>query len=404
MTIEQAPLSFPFRPESLYQPAPEWAELRSSRPVARIQMPDGTLAWLVTRADDVRQVFFDPRFSRAAAAAAATEAGQGGVSMAAGCESIIGMEGAEHARLRGLVAGTFTFRKTEAMRPKVRALVNELIDGLMARPQPGDLAEDFSLQLPIRVLCELLGVPAEDQGFFRSSAEVVVGDELRDPDVSRVMLGRLLEYFEKLIARKREHPADDLISALVQAKDTGGKLSHHELRLLGLVTLIAGYESTAAEINMFVLSLFRYRQEWERLKAHQELLPQAVEELMRFCLLTDVGTGFPRVTTEDVELGGVTIPAGALVLPAFIPAGRDPALFRDPDRLDVTRDGKIAHFGFGAGAHRCLGSGLARVELQEALRGLMTRMPGLRLAVPDSDLRLMPGRIVHTFESLPVLW
>ncbi|HUZ23245.1 MAG TPA: cytochrome P450 [Streptosporangiaceae bacterium] len=404
MTLADTPFAFPFKADSLYHPAPQWAELRERRPVAEIRMPDGTTAWLVTRTEDVRQVFFDQRFSRAAAAAAATAAGQGGVSMAAGSESIIGMDGPEHTRLRSLVAGTFTIRRTEWMRPKIRTVVHELLDGLQAQPQPADLVRHFSLPLPIRVLCEVLGVPPEDHEVFRSSAEVVVGDEMRDPEQSRVFLKRLLDYFDDLIAKKRDRPADDLITVLVQARDVDGKLSEHELRLLCLVMLIAGYESTSAEINMFVLTLLRHPREWARLKAQPDLLPQAVEELLRFAQLTDVGTGFPRVTTEEVELSGVTIPAGAVVLPAFIPASRDPALFDEPDRLDLMRGDKIPHFGFGAGAHRCLGAGLARVELQEAMRGLLTRLPDLRLGVPESDLRLMEGRIVHTFEALPVSW
>lgn len=402
MTLQETPLSFPFKADSLYHPAPTWTELREQRPVTEIRMPDGSTAWLVIRHEDVRQVLIDPRFSRAAAAAAA--AGQGGIAAAAGADSILGMDPPEHSRLRRLVAGAFTHRRSEALRPKIRELVNELLDDLLTQPQPADLIQHFSLPLPMRVLCQLLGVPAEDQEVFRGSAEAVMGDEQRDPEHSMVLLNRLLDYFGDLIAQRRRAPADDLISALVQARDVDDQLSEHELKMLCLGVMIAGYESTGSEINMFVLTLLHDPGEWSRLRANPELLPQAVEELLRFAQLTDVGVGLPRVTTEQVTLSGVTIPAGVAVLPALVPANRDPQVFAEPDRLDLTRGPKLAHYGFGAGAHHCLGASLARVELQEALRGLATKLPGLRLGVPESELPFMEGRVVRTLEALPVAW
>ena len=246
-------------------------------------------------------------------------------------------------------------------------------------------------------------MPPEDQDLFRNSTDVVMSTEMRDPEESRASLDKLLDYLGDLIANKREHPTDDLISALIQARDVDDKLSEQELRLLCLAMLVAGYESTAAQIGLFVMTLLHYPEELERLKAQPDLVPKAVEELLRFVHLGEYGTGFPRVTTEEVVLSGVTIPAGAMVLPAMIPADRDPAVFADPDRLDVAREVN-PHFGFGYGPHRCLGAMLARVELQEALRGLLDRMPGLALAVPESELRFVPGRILRTLEELPVTW
>jgi cytochrome P450 len=292
----------------------------------------------------------------------------------------------------------------EALRPRIREIVDELLDELQDKPQPADLYRGFTLPLPIRVLCELLGVPAKDQEVFSRSAGVVMGDDQRDPDESRQLLDDLFSYLNGLIAEKRANPAEDLITTMVQARDVDGKLSEHELRLLCLAVLIAGYESTVAELNMFVLTLMRHPDEWDRLKKQPDLIPQATEELLRFAQLSPVGIGFPRVTTEEVELGGVTIPAGAMVLPGYVPANRDPGVCPMPNKLDVTREGKIQHFGFGAGAHRCIGAGLARVELQEALRGLLTRLPDMRMAVPDSEIPFISGRIVHTVEALPVRW
>jgi len=186
---------------------------------------------------------------------------------------------------------------------------------------------------------------------------------------------------------------------------------------LGL--LIGGHETTANQINMFVLTLMRYPDELARLRAAfprrldlrsaqdptqiPDAVPRAVEELMRFSQLGDGGASLPRVTTEEVELGGVTIPKGAAVLPALGAANRDPAVFADPDRLDLTRTVN-PHLGFGGGVHHCLGAQLARMELQEALGGLLRRLPGLRVAVPDAELRFKPGMVVRSLEALPVTW
>jgi cytochrome P450 len=403
MALPDTPLPFPFPTDSLYAPAPLWSELREHRPVAEVDL-GGLTAWVVVRHDDVRQVLTDPRFSRALAAEA--EAQQGGIAQAAGRDAILGMDPPEHTRLRRLVAGAFTVRQAEALRPKVRALVAELLDDLQAQPKPADLVKNFSLPLPMRVLFELLGVPLADQDFFRTNAAAVMGTAQSDPEETMVSLKRLLGYFEELVARKRAEPGDDLITTLVQTSDTDGdRLSEHELKMLCLGVLIAGYESTYCELNMFVLTLHRHPQEWARLTADPELVPNAVEELMRFAQLSPFGIGNPRVTKEAVELSGVTIPAGAMVLPGLIPANRDRGLCPvRPDELDLTREESTQHFGFGAGAHRCLGAALARVELQEALHGLVTRLPELRLGVPEPDLKFVAGRVVYTLESLPVTW
>ncbi len=403
MALPSTPLPFPFPTDSLYAPAPLWTELREQRPVAEVDM-GGMTAWVVVRHEDVRQVLTDPRFSRALAAEA--EAQQGGIAQAAGRDAILGMDPPEQTRLRRLVAGAFTVRQAEALRPKIRALVEELLDDLQAQPQPADLVEHFSLPLPMRVLFELLGVPLEDQDFFRTNAGAVMGTSQTDPEESMVSLKRLLAYFEELVARKRANPGEDLITSLVQARDADGdRLSEHELKMLCLGVLIAGYESTYCELNMFVLTLHRHPGEWTKLKANPELLPGAVEELMRFAQLSPFGIGNPRVTREAVELSGVTIPAGAMVLPGLIPANRDPGLCpAHPDRLDISREETTQHFGFGAGAHRCLGAALARTELQEAMRGLMNRLPGLQLGVPESELKFVGGRVVYTLEALPVSW
>lgn len=398
---ETMAVKFPLPPaDSLYHPAPQLAELRTNRPVAEVSFPDGSTGWLVTRYADVRQVLIDARFSRAAAATAAgSDTGIGIVA----AESMLGMDPPEHTRLRRLVAGAFTARRVEELRRKVTALVDELLADVAARPRPVDLVEHFSLPLPVRVICELLGVPPEDQHIFHGWSDTIMSDAGRDPAEIRAAMDKLAEYFGRLIADKRATPADDLMTALIAARDEGDRLSETELVNLCFGLLIAGHETTANQINMFLLTLLHFPEEYERLVASPELVPQAVEELMRFVQLGEGGVGLPRVTTEEVELGGVTIPAGSVVLTSFAAANRDESVFADADRLDLKRE-VAQHLGFGAGAHHCLGAQLARMELQEALSGLLRRLPGLHIAVPDSQLKFKSGMIVRSLETLPVTW
>jgi cytochrome P450 len=355
----------------------------------------------VTGLEEARRVLVDPRFSRAAAASS-PDAPQFGLGPLA-TESIIAMDPPEHTRLRRLVASAFTSRRVEELRPRVAGTVDELIGAMRRMPRPVDLVENFSLPLPVQVICELLGVPASDRPTFHAWSDTLMGDANRDPAETRAAFEGLSYYFAGLIAAKRAGPRDDLMTALIAARDSDDRLSERELVTMCLGLLIGGHETTANQINMFVLTLLRHPDELARLRADPDAVPRAVEELMRFSQLGDGGATLPRVTTEDVELGGVTIPKGSAVLPALGAANRDPAVFADPDRLDLTRAAN-PHLGFGGGVHHCLGAQLARMELQEALRGLFGRLPGLRVAVSEAELRFKPGMVVRSLETLPVTW
>ena len=400
-TLDDQPVAFPFpAPPSLFHPAPQLKDLQQSRPVVRIQLPDGKQAWLVTRYDDVRQVLIDPRFSRAAASAPGMP--DTGLGQAA-ADSILGMDPPEHTRLRRLVAAAFTARRVEALRPRAAQIVDELIDHLLTQQQPADLVENFSLPLPVQVICELLGVPAEDRHVFHEWSDTVLSDTSRDPADIQHAFGQLGEYFGGLIAAKRAQPADDLMTALINARDAQDRLSERELVQLCFSLLIAGHETTANQINMILLNLHEFPEQLQRLQANPETIPQAVEELMRFVQLGNVGAGLPRVTTEEVELSGVRIPAGQAVIPVMTVANRDPSIVADPDKLDVRRP-PSSHLAFGAGVHHCLGAQLARMELQVALRGLLTRLPKLELAAPVAELTFKDGMIVRSLRALPVRW
>jgi cytochrome P450 len=387
----------PPAPVSPDDPAPEvFAQLKSC-PVAHGELPDGSPAWLVGGYDQVRQVLSDQRFSRALAVAPGRSLQ--GIELSS-AESILGMDPPEHTRLRKLVASAFTARRVEAMRPRVAEIVAELIGAFTAGPQPTDLMTSFSLPLPVRVVCEMLGVPTADMDRFRAWSSTLVTDWEQDTGEILTALAELYEYFADLIGIRRARPADDLLSALIAARDSGDRLSEAELTNLACTILVAGYETTAHSISLSLLALLAHPAQLARLRADPALIPAAVEELVRYVRLGVLPLS--RVTTEAVELGGVTIPAGDVVLPVIQAANRDPLMYSEPERFDIGR--APSHLGFGSGPHHCLGAQLARVELQEAMRGLVTLVPGLALAVPSADLRFKPGMAIYNLRELPVTW
>jgi cytochrome P450 len=393
MSVGDRPVKYtpPLPSQPLYSIDPD-------RPVFRAELPDGRVAWMVSGYENVRQVLVDQRFSRALAVTPG-HAQPGWELIAAG--SINGMDPPGHTRLRKLVTSAFTARRIESLRPRVAGIVGELIDAMLDRPQPVDLVASFSLPLPAQVICEMLGVPAEDLEQFHAWSDTIVGNWQRDPDQILTAFAELYGYFGRLLAAKRAQPADDLISALIAARDDADRLSEEELNVMCCTLLVAGHETTANVINLSLLVLSDHPDDMARLRADPGLIPGAVEELLRWARLGSIANS--RATKEDVAIGGVTIPADELVIPIFANANRDPAVFRDPDRFDIARDG-LGHLTFGAGVHHCIGAQLARVELQEAFRGLIGRLPGLRLAVPASDLEFTPGMALNSLRELPVRW
>ena len=398
MTQQDKPIPYPFAPsETIYHPSPEYAELREKCPVPHIELPDGTRAWLATRHADVRQVFTDPRFSRTAASGEDRPTQELG-SLAA--DSLIGMDPPRHTKMRRVVSHAFTFRRVEQLRPTVAELIDGMIDRLAAAGPPADLIPHLSAPLPIYVISKLFGIPEADQDKVRSWSDALVGDWDADPAKPQAAL----DAFGELIADRRKNPGDDLMSALVEAWDAEDDLTERELIAVTAGIFVGGHETTTNQINMFLLVLSRHPEQLATLDGHDpEAIGRAVEELSRFIQLGDNGVLLPRVTVAEVELGGVRLPAGAPVLPAVVSANRDSSVFPDADRLDITRPAN-PHLGFGAGPHHCLGAALARMELQEALGALLRRLPGLRVAVPESELRFKPGLVVRSLESLPVTW
>ncbi|WP_328857268.1 cytochrome P450 [Williamsia herbipolensis] len=380
-------VDYPFnRPDDL-ELAREYGEIRASSGLARVRLPFGEIGWLATRYDDVRTVLADPRFSRAVAA----DHDEPRMREGRQNSGILSMDPPDHTRLRTLVARAFTPRRIENLRPAAAAICADLVADMRAQEGPVDLVDRFALPLPVRVICELLGVPQRDQPLFRRWSDAALSTTSLSAAEFYASREEFRDYMRGLLAAKRAEPADDLICALIDARDgdagTGtDRLSELELIDLCNGILVAGHETTASQIPNFILFLLAHEGRWHELHDHPELVAGAVEELMRLVPL-GIGAGQARYALDDVELSGVRIRAGEPVLVSIASANRDPEAFDDPERYDPTRPragrGNAGHIGFGHGAHHCLGAALARVELQEALRALTGAFPDLTVEAVD---------------------
>ncbi|TVT23715.1 cytochrome P450 [Amycolatopsis acidiphila] len=361
----------------------------------RVQLPYGEPAWLATRYADARFVLGDKRFSRAMAAERDAPRLSPGVRPG----GILQMDPPDHTRLRRLVAKAFTIRRVEQLRPRVRELSERYLDELVALGAPVDLVENYALPIPVAVICELLGVPVDDRPRFRVWSDAALSTSGLTAEEFTRNQEELRDYMRGLIAQRRAEPADDLMTDLIAARDEQDRLTELEMVDLCRGILIAGHETTASQIPNFVYVLQERPEQWKQLCADPELVKPAVEELLRFVPL-GAGASFPRYAAEDVEVGGVLVKQGEPVLVAVGAANRDGLRFGAPEELRFDRE-ENQHLGFGHGVHHCLGAPLARVELQEALRALVTRLPSLRLA---GDPVWKTEMLVRGPRTMPVAW
>ena len=396
--------AYPFGPAVRLELDPLYAHLRENEPLTRVRLPYGDEAWLVLRYDDVRTVLADPRFSRAATVT--RDVPRLHPDRVAG--GLVDLDPPEHSRLRRLVAKAFTVRRVERLRARAEEVAAELLDGLVAAGPPADLIEEFAVPLPGTVVCELLGIPYGDRAEFRSWVDAFVSTTALSGEKRRGYLGRLAAYLHGLATQRREEPTDDLLGALVlahdeNARDEDDSLTGDEIVDLALLLLGAGYESTATMIGNFAYTLLTRPERYELLCARPALIPGAVEELLRFIPSAPSAAALPRYATADVPLSGGIVRAGEPVLTAKAAANRDPRVFDDPERLDLTRE-PTNHLAFGHGVHHCVGAQLARMDLQVALAALVDRLPSLRLAVPEDELCWKSGLAVRGLVRLPVTW
>jgi cytochrome P450 len=389
-----ATVTYPFNDTGSLDLDGAYREAQRTPGMIRVQLPYGEPAWLATRYADARFVLGDKRFSRAAAGDRDEPRMQAG-RLTGG---ILSMDPPEHTRLRTLVAKAFTVRRVEELRPRAREIATGLVADMVAGGAPADLVDEFALPLPVAVICELLGVPVADRPKFRVWSDNALSTSRLTAQEFLASREELRDYMRGLIASHRERPADDLMSALIDARDSADRLTELELVDLCVGILVAGHETTASQIPNFLVTLFDHPEAMARLRAEPDLVPGAVEELMRFVPL-GAGAGFPRYATEDVQVGDVLVRAGEPVVVAIGAANRDALRFTAADTLTVDRP-PTQHLGFGHGVHHCLGAALARMELQEALQVLLA-LPNLHLA---GDIEWKRDMIVRGPVTMPVGW
>ncbi|WP_328323354.1 cytochrome P450 [Streptomyces sp. NBC_01020] len=394
-TASTEPLAYPFNTAEGLALAEEYEQVRNRPGLLQVRMAYGEPAWLVTRYEEARLVLGDLRFSRAEGYKH-DEPRQGEGRRDSG---ILGMDPPDHTRLRSLVAKAFTVRQVEKLRPQVRELTAGLLDRMEAAGPPVDLVEEYALPIPVAVICRMLGVPEEDRPKFRIWSDAALSTSSLTAEEFDANREELRAYMAGLIAQHRAEPRDDLMTALIEARDGGDRLSELELVDLCVGILVAGHETTASQIPNFVHTLLDHPGEWQRLGSDPGLIDSAVEELLRFVPLGS-GAGQPRYAKEDIEVGGTLVRAGSPVLVAVGAANRDALRFSAPGKLDLSR-ATNQHLGFGHGVHHCLGAPLARLELQEALGALTARFPDLRLA---GDIVWKGEMLVRGPRVMPVGW
>jgi cytochrome P450 len=388
------------------------AYLRDEQPVACVPVRVHTSieeAYLITRYEDAAAVLRDAQFVKDVRSAKNThEVGVPWMPRALKplAHTMLDSDGAEHQRLRTLVRDTFAPKHIAQLEPRVRELVGTLLDRMAAADSADsvDLVADFALPLPLTVISEMLGVPERDRLRFRRWFSALIGIETASrPSVSVLLklpkILAMMRFLRRLVAERRAHPGDDLISRLALAQEGDDQLSEDELVAMLGILLIAGYETTVNLIATGTLLLLGHPDQLARLREDPTLIDSAVEELLRLATPVDVAT--ERYAREEVKVAGVTIPRGALVLVAIVSANADETRFPQPERLDVSR-AENRHLAFGLGPHYCLGAPLARMEARVALAALIQRFPQLRLAAPAKQLHWRPGVSLRGLVSLPV--
>lgn len=388
-------------------PYPFFARLREQAPVCKVVL-DGLSVWLVTRYDDIRDALSDARLSNDPDLADAVTRAVPWVGAAMStARHMVRVDPPDHTRLRRLVAKAFTPRRLEALRPRIQQIADELV----ARIQPhgrADLLAEFALPLPLTVISELLGVSTTEEQEFVQWVNLFFGVD--EGDAARAAQARawLNDYLVGLIERKEHEQAEraadaeqgSLLDGLIAVRNEGEQLHQDELLAMSFLLLIAGYETTANLISNGLVSLLRNPDQYAALRADPALTRPAIEELLRYESPVKL-TPFVRITTTEVTLGGVVIPAHQPVLVSFAAANRDPAQFPDPDRLDIFR-AERGHLALGHGIHFCLGAPLARLEAEIAFTTLLAGCPDLALAVDPEKLQWRRSRILRGLKGLPV--
>ncbi|WP_394613336.1 cytochrome P450 [Lentzea sp. JNUCC 0626] len=384
-----------------FDPPSEITKVRASRPVSPMLFPDGHEGWLITGYDAVRQALSDTRFSSrqdlgiihvpfpTPGMPEMTEP----VPQTPGL--FIAMDPPDHTRLRRKLTGAFTVRRMKALEEGIHEITERQLDELAKLTPPVDLVQAFALPVPSLVICEILGVPYADRDSFQHNSSKFMERQVNLEDKMAAYMA-MNTYLYELCAAKRAEPADDLLSDLAKDED----LSLEELTGMAFLLLLAGHETTANMLALGTFALLEHPDQLAALRENPELIPDAVEELLRYLAVGDI---FFRYAAEDVEFFGETIREGSMVVLSLLAGNHDPARYEDADELDVHRNAR-GHLAFGHGVHQCLGQQLARIEMRAGFEGLLRRFPSLHLAVPAREVKLRTDMNIYGVHALPVGW
>ncbi|GAB2859674.1 cytochrome P450 [Lentzea nigeriaca] len=384
-----------------FDPPSQITRLRETRPVSPMLFPDGHEGWLVTGYDEVRQVLADTRFSSrqdlgilhvpfpTPGMPEQTEPSPQVPGL------FISMDPPDHTRLRRKLTGAFTVKRMKSLEEGIIEITERQLDEMAKLTPPIDLVKEFALPVPSQVICEMLGVPYEERESFESNFAKFMEREVNLEDKMAAYMA-LTTFLAGLVTRKRAEPADDLLSDLARDED----LSIEELTGISFLLLLAGHETTANMLALGTFALLEHPEQMAELRANPELVPDAVEELLRYLAVADV---FFRYAAEDIELGGETIREGSTVVVSLLAGNHDSAKFENAGELDVHRKAR-GHLSFGHGIHQCLGQQLARIEMRAGFEGLLRRFPSLHLAVPAREVKLRTDMNIYGVHALPVSW
>ena len=392
--------SLPF-PHDHVSPSPVYAERRATCPLGHVRLPSGDEAVLLVTHRDIAAALADSRLTHDLTAPGSPRLTKG-PSLFDDPRGLNNMEGEKHLRIRRIVASAFTPRATDRRRPAIEQAAARILDAVEEAGPPADIVGAYCFPLPVRVICQLLGVPEQDAPQFRHWSNAFLSAAEMTVEERAGQLMQFAEYTAGLLARRRAEPGTDLIDDLIAARDGADKLSEEELVYLTAGLIAAGNETTSNALGRAILALLGDgREAWERLVAEPELIPAAVDELLRYNIL---GAGVAlRVASEDVPLPSGLIRAGQAVALAGASGQHDEEAYPEPDRLRFDREAAVA-LTFGGGPHYCLGAHLAKAELQIGLRQLIERFPKLRLTVDRADLRFTDGEVLSSLVELPVAW
>ncbi|MGP3636552.1 cytochrome P450 family protein [Streptomyces sp. 24-1644] len=375
-------------------PYPYYAKMRAEGPVHTLRAEGFDRIWLIVGYEEARAALADQRFSKDWRTGDTWSASAGSINA-----NMLEMDAPRHTRLRKLVAREFTARRVEALRPRVQQVTDQLLDAMLPAGR-ADLVDALAFPLPMTVICELIGVPDLDRDAFRLMSGGIVAPSSAEQEGEAVRA--MGAYLVELIEDKRRAPGQDLMSALIEARDDGGdRLSPDELVGMAFLLLVAGHETTVNLISNGVRALLDHPEQLSLLRADPGLIDGAVEEMLRYD--GPVETATFRFTREPVRIGPTVIPAGEAVLVALASADRDPVRYPEPDAFDIRREAR-GHLAFGHGIHFCLGAPLARIEGRIAIRTLLERCPELARDPEGGKPDWLPGLLMRGVRRLPVRW